>query len=85
MTPERPSEAPCAGRKPARLGPRRAAQLAREMVVIPAQLWLALAETAGFAVLAVWKRAVLPATLAVLVAARAAYRAPRAGSSRFTA
>ena len=76
MTPERPSGSALRG-----LGSRLGSgltellQLAREMVVIPAQLWLGLAETAGFAVLAVWERALLPATLAVLMAARAAYRA----------
>jgi hypothetical protein len=35
-------------------------KLAREMLVIPAQLWLFAAETAGAWVLAVWRRGVLP-------------------------
>lgn len=49
-------------------------KLVREMLVIPAQLWLALAELLGFAVLAAWRRALLPAALAVLAAVRAVYR-----------
>lgn len=50
------------------------AKLVREMLVIPAQLWLALAELLGFAVLAVWGRALVPAALASLAAVRAVYR-----------
>ena len=49
-------------------------KLVREMLVIPAQIWLAIAEVAGAAVLFAWRRIVLPALGAVLALARAAYR-----------
>ncbi|MCD6014640.1 MAG: hypothetical protein K0R88_724 [Solirubrobacterales bacterium] len=46
----------------------------REMFVIPAQLWLAVAEIAGIAVLFGWRRALRPPLVAVLALIRAAYR-----------
>src|SRR5262245_35883660 len=49
-------------------------KLVREMLVIPAQIWLAIAEVAGVAVLFAWRRIVLPALGAVLALARTAYR-----------
>jgi len=49
-------------------------KLVREMLVIPAQIWLAIAEVAGAAVLSAWRRIVLPGLGAVLALARAAYR-----------
>jgi hypothetical protein len=49
-------------------------KLVREMLVIPAQIWLAIAEVAGAAVLFAWRRIVLPGLGAVLALARAAYR-----------
>ena len=41
-------------------------KLVREMLVIPAQIWLAIAEVAGAAVLFAWRRIVLPGLGAVL-------------------
>ena len=49
-------------------------KLVREMLVIPAQIWLAIAEVAGAAVLSAWRRIVLPGLGAVLALAPAAYR-----------
>ncbi len=46
----------------------------REMLVIAAQLWLAVAEIAGIAVLFGWRRALRPLLVAVLGLIRAAYR-----------
>ena len=40
-------------------------KLGREMLVIPAQLWLAGAEIAGDFVLRVWRRALRPALVAL--------------------
>jgi hypothetical protein len=60
--------------KGARGGAIELLKLAREMLVIPAQLWLALAEIVGVAVLAVWRRALKPVLLAALAALRAVYR-----------
>jgi hypothetical protein len=78
------AKAPSAERR-ASADPRRAAgasgavavelvKLVREMLVIPAQLWMALAELAGAATLAVWRRAVRPALVATLRLARAIIR-----------
>ena len=41
-------------------------KLVREMLVIPAQIWLAIAEVAGAAVLSAWRRIVLPGLGALL-------------------
>jgi hypothetical protein len=49
-------------------------KLGREMLVIPAQLWLAAAELAGLGVLFAWRRALRPLLVAVLALIRAAYR-----------
>jgi hypothetical protein len=49
-------------------------KLGREMLVIPAQLWLAVAEIAGIAVLFAWRRVVLPLLIALLALTGAAYR-----------
>lgn len=49
-------------------------KLGREMLVIPAQLWLAIAEIAGIAVLFAWRRVALPGLFALLALIRAAYR-----------
>ena len=49
-------------------------KLGREMVVIPAQLWIAVAGVAGAVVLAGWRRALLPALRALLAASRRALR-----------
>lgn len=49
-------------------------KLGREMLVIPAQLWLAIAEIAGIAVLFAWRRVALPLLFALLALTRAAYR-----------
>jgi hypothetical protein len=49
-------------------------KLGREMLVIPAQLWLAMAEIAGIAVLFAWRRGVRPLLAALLALTRAAYR-----------
>jgi hypothetical protein len=49
-------------------------KLVREMLVIPAQIWLAIAGVAGAVVLFAWRRIMLPALGAVLALARAAYR-----------
>jgi hypothetical protein len=50
-------------------------KLVREMLVIPLELWLFAAENAGAAVLAVWRRALLPLILLAWELAVAAYRA----------
>jgi hypothetical protein len=49
-------------------------KLGREMLVIPAQLWLAVAEIAGVAVLFAWRRVVLPLLVVLLTLTGAAYR-----------
>jgi hypothetical protein len=49
-------------------------KLGREMLVIPAQLWLAIAELAGTGVLFAWRRLLLPALAALLRVVRAVYR-----------
>lgn len=49
-------------------------ELGREMLVIPAALFIAIAEYAGGAVLFVWRRALWPLARAVIVAAAAGYR-----------
>jgi hypothetical protein len=49
-------------------------KLGREMLVIPAQLWLAIAEIVGIAVLFAWRRVAFPLLLALLALSRAAYR-----------
>jgi hypothetical protein len=49
-------------------------KLGREMLVIPLQVWLAIAEVVGGAVLAVWLRAVLPALRLILRALAALVR-----------
>jgi hypothetical protein len=49
-------------------------KLAREMLVIPAQLWLAVAEPAGAFVLAAWLRVLRPALIWLWNAARACLR-----------
>jgi hypothetical protein len=46
--------------------------IAREMLVIPLQLWLAIAEPLGAAVLAVWRRLAVPVALAAAAVARRA-------------
>jgi hypothetical protein len=43
-----------------------AVRIVREMLVIPAQLWLAIAEPIGAAVFAVWSRLVMPVVVTVL-------------------
>ncbi len=48
--------------------------LVREMVLIPVQLWLAIAEPAGAAVLWAWRRVVRPLLALALAAVAAAYR-----------
>jgi hypothetical protein len=58
----------------ARSGAIELLKLAREMLVIPAQLWLALAELVGVAALTVWRRALQPLLRAGLAALRAVYR-----------
>jgi hypothetical protein len=45
-------------------------RIVREMLVIPAQLWLAIAEPAGAAVYAVWRRLVVPVAVTVASLAR---------------
>jgi hypothetical protein len=45
-------------------------RIVREMLVIPAQLWLAVAEALGGAVLAVWLRLVVPVAIIVVSLAR---------------
>jgi hypothetical protein len=50
-----------------------ALRIVREMLVIPAQLWLAIAEPAGAAVFAVWRRLVVPVAVAVTSVARRLY------------
>jgi hypothetical protein len=47
-------------------------RIAREMLVIPAQLWLAIAEPAGAAVFAVWRRLLVPVAVTVASLARSA-------------
>jgi hypothetical protein len=49
-------------------------KLVREVLVIPAQLFMAVAEIAGAAVLVVWRRVGWPLALAVWAALRALYR-----------
>ncbi len=49
-------------------------KLGRELLVIPAQLWIAVAEVAGAVVLAGWRRGVRPALIAALAVAGAALR-----------
>jgi hypothetical protein len=51
-----------------------AVRIAREMLVIPAQLWLAIAEPAGVAVYAVWRRLVVPVGVTVSSLLRSALR-----------
>jgi len=46
-------------------------KLVREMLALPAQLWMAVAELVGATTLAAWRRAVRPALVAVLRFARA--------------
>lgn len=58
----------------ARTGAIELLKLAREMLVIPAQLWLALAEVVGSAVLAAWRGVLRPAIAAILAAGRTLYR-----------
>ena len=58
----------------ARSGGLELLKLGREMLVIPAQLWLALAEAIGFAVLVAWRRALRPVLALVLGSVRALYR-----------
>ena len=52
-------------------------KLVREMLAIPAELWLLAAETVGGAVLAVWLRAVVPAVRAGAALVAGAYEAAR--------
>lgn len=49
-------------------------KVGREMLVIPAQLWIAAAEVVGSVVLAGWRRGLRPGLVAVLAASRAALR-----------
>lgn len=49
-------------------------KLGREMLVIPAQLWIAAAEAVGSVVLAGWRRGLRPTLVALLAAGRAALR-----------
>lgn len=49
-------------------------KLGREMLVIPAQLWIAAAEVVGSVVLASWRRGLRPALVALLAAGRGALR-----------
>ena len=58
----------------ARGGATELLKLVREMLVIPAQLWLALAEYVGLAALVVWRRALQPLLAAGLAALRGLYR-----------
>ena len=51
-----------------------ALRIVREMLVIPAQLWLAIAEPAGAAVYAVWRRLIVPVAVTVLSLVRTALR-----------
>ena len=51
------------------------AKLVREMVAIPVELWMRLAEPAGQAVLWVWRRVVVPLLALVAAAIRWTYRA----------
>lgn len=51
-----------------------ALRIVREMLVIPAQLWVAIAEPAGAAVYAVWRRVVVPVAVAVSSLVRIALR-----------
>jgi hypothetical protein len=46
--------------------------IAREMIAIPLQLWLAIAEPLGAAIFAVWRRVVMPVALIVAAVARRA-------------
>jgi hypothetical protein len=68
MSPKRPSPSDLGGLAgTARSAVVEVLKLAREMLVIPAQLWLGLAELIGNVVLAVWRRGLRP-LLAILVA-----------------
>jgi hypothetical protein len=49
-------------------------KVGREMLVIPAQLWMAAAEVAGAATLFAWRRGLRPLLLALAALVRAAYR-----------
>ena len=50
------------------------AKLGREMLVIPAQAWMALAELAGALVLTVWRRVAWPLVATAASIVRGAYR-----------
>ncbi len=50
------------------------AKLGREMLVIPAQIWLAIAEVAGAATLTAWRRALRPLIALIAAAVVATYR-----------
>ena len=51
-----------------------ALRIVREMLVIPAQMWLAIAEPAGAAVYAVWRRLIVPVAVTVSSLVRTALR-----------
>ena len=50
------------------------AKLGREMLVIPAQAWMAVAELAGALVLTVWRRVAWPLVATAASIVRGAYR-----------
>ena len=70
--PEREQKSPSAALRAVAI---ELAKLVREMVLIPVQLWLKLAEPAGAAVLWAWRRVLRPLLVLAIAAIRSTYRA----------